>query len=114
MCLDLCAKWYVRDGYEFLSTRDNPEDEIDPEGFLHGKRIINPSTPPNGEEKSDMLPQANVQIEEVAGLDLGFEETDSSILKSDESGIEHKDTPRDMGGCPFSELIGDGTAMFEK
>ena len=109
MRLDLCAKWYVRDGYEFFSTRDNPEDEIDPEGFLHGRRIINPSALPNEEENSDMLPKANVEIEEVADLDQGFEETDSSILRSDESGIEHKDTPRDMGGCPFSELIGDRT-----
>jgi hypothetical protein len=36
---DLFAKWYVRDGDEF---REGTEEEpaIEPEGFLHGKRMV--------------------------------------------------------------------------
>ena len=110
-CLDLCAKWYVRDGEEFLDTRYNSEDEIDPEGFLHGRRIIIPSTLPNGEGYDDMLPQANAGVEGVPGLDLDVEETGSSISRPGGSNRErgHESTPCDMGGCLFSELIGDGT-----
>lgn len=109
MCLDLCAKWYVRDGEEFLDIRDNSEDEIEPEGFLHGKKIINLPTPSNEEDNDDMPPQANIglvvgsDIEEIGGESRG------------ERGREG--TPSDVGGCPFSELIHDGTqvcAKFEK
>jgi len=90
-------------------TRYNSEDEIDPEGFLHGRRIMIPSTPPNGEGNDNMLPQANAGVEGVPGLDLDVEETGSSISKPGESNRES--TPCDMGGCLFSGLIGDGTQV---
>lgn len=35
---DLFAKWYVRDGDEFADDRLVPE--IEPEGYLHGKRVL--------------------------------------------------------------------------
>ncbi|RYN50591.1 hypothetical protein AA0118_g10847 [Alternaria tenuissima] len=35
---DLFAKWYVRDGDEFADERLVPE--VEPEGFLHGKRVL--------------------------------------------------------------------------
>lgn len=35
---DLFAKWYVRDGDEFEEERLVPE--IEPEGYLHGKKIL--------------------------------------------------------------------------
>ena len=35
---DLFAKWYVRDGDEFAEERLVPE--IEPEGYLHGKKIL--------------------------------------------------------------------------
>lgn len=38
---DLFAKWYVRDGDEFL--KDMPEVEVEQEGLLHGKRFIDPA-----------------------------------------------------------------------
>lgn len=37
---DLFAKWYVRDGEEYAGDMDDPE--IEQEGFLHGKRIVDP------------------------------------------------------------------------
>jgi hypothetical protein len=35
---DLFAKWYVRDGDEFVDEKLVPE--IEPEGYLHGKKIL--------------------------------------------------------------------------
>jgi hypothetical protein len=39
---DLFAKWYVRDGDEFAEERLVPE--VEPEGYLHGKKILNDSS----------------------------------------------------------------------
>jgi hypothetical protein len=35
---DLFAKWYVRDGDEFVEEKLVPE--IEPEGYLHGKKVV--------------------------------------------------------------------------
>jgi len=42
---DLFAKWYVRDGSEF--TEDLSEPEVEPEGYLNGKKVV---VDPEGEE----------------------------------------------------------------
>ncbi|KAF2635156.1 hypothetical protein P280DRAFT_200638 [Massarina eburnea CBS 473.64] len=39
---DLFAKWYVRDGEEFEEERLVPD--VEPEGFLHGKKILRDSS----------------------------------------------------------------------
>ncbi|KAF1960323.1 hypothetical protein CC80DRAFT_405253 [Byssothecium circinans] len=39
---DLFAKWYVRDGEEFEDDRLIPE--VEPEGYLHGKKILHDSS----------------------------------------------------------------------
>lgn len=39
---DLFAKWYVRDGDEFAEERLVPE--VEPEGYLHGKKILHDSS----------------------------------------------------------------------
>lgn len=50
---DLFAKWYVRDGEEFAEERLVPE--IEPEGYLHGKKILRSGSDSESEiEDADM------------------------------------------------------------
>lgn len=50
---DLFAKWYVRDGDEFSEERLVPE--IEPEGYLHGKKILRSGSDSESEiEDADM------------------------------------------------------------
>lgn len=50
---DLFAKWYVRDGDEFAEERLVPE--IEPEGYLHGKKILRSGSDSESEiEDADM------------------------------------------------------------
>lgn len=50
---DLFAKWYVRDGDEFLEERLVPE--IEAEGYLHGKKILHDGSESESEiEDSDL------------------------------------------------------------
>lgn len=42
---DLFAKWYVRDGEEFAQERLVPQ--VEPEGYLHGKRVLHGSDSEN-------------------------------------------------------------------
>ena len=55
---DLFAKWYVRDGDEYLHDMDEPEFEQ--EGFLHGKQIVDPAKVSDGEESSGGCPFAGM------------------------------------------------------
>lgn len=51
---DLFAKWYVRDGDEF--TEDRLVPEIEPEGYLHGKKILRSGSDSESEiEDADVL-----------------------------------------------------------
>ncbi|CAE7194221.1 hypothetical protein PTNB73_08658 [Pyrenophora teres f. teres] len=47
---DLFAKWYVRDGDEFAEERLVPE--VEPEGYLHGKRVLHGSDGENEIEEA--------------------------------------------------------------
>ena len=47
---DLFAKWYVRDGEEFAEERLVPE--VEPEGYLHGKRVLHGSDGENEIEEA--------------------------------------------------------------
>jgi len=47
---DLFAKWYVRDGEEFADERLVPE--VEPEGYLHGKRVLHGSDGENEIEEA--------------------------------------------------------------
>ena len=51
---DLFAKWYVRDGDEFTEERLVPE--IEPEGYLHGKKILRSGSDSESEiEEADVM-----------------------------------------------------------
>lgn len=48
---DLFAKWYVRDGEEFTEEKLVPE--VEPEGYLHGKKVLNDGNESDGSEIED-------------------------------------------------------------
>lgn len=48
---DLFAKWYVRDGEEFEEERLVPE--IEPEGYLHGRKILHDGSESESEIEDD-------------------------------------------------------------
>ena len=79
---DLFAKWYVRDGEEFKTDKDNSEEELEPEGMLHGKRIVSGGTPPNEEAELE-------------------KDTVSSAAKA-MTGAKISEE----GGCPFKGMAG--------
>jgi len=52
---DLFAKWYVRDGDEYAEDPGRLVPEIEPEGYLHGKKILRDGSESESEiEDADM------------------------------------------------------------
>ena len=82
--LDLFAKWYVRDGEEFLAEMNNSYEEREPEGFLHG-RAVNIDEDWDGSDETISPGSVGLGVGKVVG-----------------------DTERvdEMGGCPFSGSVG--------
>jgi len=80
---DLFAKWYVRDGEEFRKEAEENAQQVEPEGYLNGKPII---------EADEEAVQAGVCP--VSGLD--------GTASATNNGKKNWDTEESTGGCPFS------------
>lgn len=61
---DLFAKWYVRDGDEFADERLVPE--LEPEGYLHGKKILNNSSESESEIEDSALAAGSCPFKNLA------------------------------------------------
>lgn len=78
---DLMAKWHVKDGQEFEDLQ--PEIEIEQEGFLHGKKILDDS------DEDTILPESPSRIPRPAGtcpfsgISKGVEELKMDVIESD-------------------------------
>jgi hypothetical protein len=79
---DLFAKWYVRDGEEFRKEADETARDVEPEGYLNGKPII---------EADEEAVKAGVCP--FSGLDGVVSATGNDKKKGEEAST---------GGCPFS------------
>ncbi|KAI5805404.1 Protoglobin-domain-containing protein [Peziza echinospora] len=102
---DLFAKWYVRDGDEFFTDKDGSEEDLEPEGVLHGQVIV-----PN-------LDGDDVVIVDEDGHSDPDALHDHTPTKSPAGGkIPRPSTKRDSdgaaagaGGCPFSGMMAPDT-----
>jgi len=90
---DLFAKWYVRDGEEFVDERLVPE--VEPEGYLHGKKVLHDSSDESEIEESARAagtcpfknlarPQPDSPPKAGVKLSSARMSVDESMLKSDE------------------------------
>lgn len=103
---DLFAKWYVRDGQEFLSD----EEEIEPEGVLHGKKVITPIITPS--RTSSEHPTDNITALEDGGEeggDPGSSRRSGSAKVKRERSVEEGMSSMSMCGCPFSGMAAAGS-----
>lgn len=112
---DLFAKWYVRDGEEFLNDTASDDEELEPEGMLHGKKIINTSDDDDTDATLTTSP-GELQFEglgiSVVG-DVKEGKTPSPVIGNGKEGTRipramkrerSEDAPAGMGGCPFSGI----------
>lgn len=61
---DLFAKWYVRDGDEFAEERLVPE--IEPEGYLHGKKILHDGSESESEIEDSAMAAGSCPFKNLA------------------------------------------------
>lgn len=125
--LDLFAKWYVRDGEEFLTGAGDKllGEDLEPEGVLHGKKIIHTESDQDQSDQSDDDETAPGSPETVTaaaeGLKIGRVELgdhnskgklETRIPRVVKRGKAEEGIGAGIGGCPFSGLVGtmDGPA----
>lgn len=71
---DLFAKWYVRDGDEFEEEKLVPE--IEPEGYLHGKKILSESSESESEIEDSAMAKGTCPFKNLASPTRGGFERD--------------------------------------
>ncbi|RPB22016.1 hypothetical protein L211DRAFT_858211 [Terfezia boudieri ATCC MYA-4762] len=99
---DLFAKWYVRDGEEFLTVMEDFAEKFEPEGVLHGKTVNNTVSDEDLDGSDETISPGSVGLGITADRiekDVG----DTTIPKAAE-----RERADEMGGCPFSRLVGIG------
>lgn len=88
---DLFAKWYVRDGDEFEEQRLVPE--IEPEGYLHGKKILHDSSEGESEIEKSANAAGTCPFKNLATQSTGISD---SALRNDlkRMGLDESAIPR--------------------
>ncbi|KAJ8111296.1 hypothetical protein OPT61_g6069 [Boeremia exigua] len=94
---DLFAKWYVRDGDEYT---DVLVPEIEPEGYLHGKKILH-----DGSESESEIEDAAMAAGSCPFKDLATSRSGGSLRQSMER-TSLDESPQKDGACsPEAENI---------
>ncbi|KIW22340.1 uncharacterized protein PV07_12237 [Cladophialophora immunda] len=108
---DLMAKWHVEDGREFLDEEleeDMEAEAREPEGYLHGKRILGNGGGPggngNGDDDSSIAGTVSSTSSEKSTTSLG--RTMEQVRLSNEQ--------QKMSTCPFSGMASASTEDMEK
>jgi hypothetical protein len=76
---DLFAKWYVRDGDEFEEEKLVPE--IEPEGYLHGKKILLDDGESESEIENSDMATGSCPFKNLATQDDGDVDTARNSMK---------------------------------
>jgi hypothetical protein len=110
---DLFAKWYVRDGDEF--EEDQLVPEVEPEGYLHGKKILGESSESESEIEDAELttgscPFKNLAISPKKSIHgpTGVKRTGSEMSNPEGTGRETCTSPL---ASPEPALHGSRTSM---
>jgi hypothetical protein len=96
---DLFAKWYVRDGDEF--AEDVLVPEIEPEGYLHGKKILH-----DGSESESEIEDAAMAAGSCPFKNLATQPHGNATLRNNMERMSLDESPQKDGvGVPDAENI---------
>ncbi|KAF8416712.1 Protoglobin-domain-containing protein [Tirmania nivea] len=100
---DLFAKWYVRDGDEFLTDMNNSDEECEPEGVLHGKMVNNTLSDEDWDESDETNSPRSLH---AVGLGITADGKGKAVGDTAIARAVERERVDEMGGCPFSGLMG--------
>lgn len=89
---DLFAKWYVRDGDEFADNTLVPE--IEPEGYLHGKKILHDGSESESEIEDAAMAAGSCPFKNLASQPHGNGTLRQSMERMSLDDSPQKDAPR--------------------
>jgi hypothetical protein len=70
---DLMAKWHIREGVDEFAVNDD-EIEIEEEGYLHGKKIVDSEEEGNGQDSGTATGSVPAGVCPFSGLGEGMED----------------------------------------
>jgi hypothetical protein len=100
---DLFAKWYVRDGDEFTDEVIVPE--IEPEGYLHGRKILHDGSESENEIEEAAMAAGSCPFKELAtspsgnGMPLRQK---TSLDKAPQKDGDHSPEPENIRGTSIT------------
>lgn len=101
---DLFAKWYVRDGDEFAEEKLVPE--IEPEGYLHGKKILHDGSESESEVEDPAVATSSCPFKNLAMQSSGNGNANASrTLRQGMNGLNLEEPLENGGGAEDTENV---------